>query len=552
MASRRRALAALGIVVVALLAAGVAGVTVLGVGRGPEGLGPPHFVDEAASAGLDFTFQGDSDLAVAGGVAVFDCNGDGKPDLYLAGGSGPAGLFRNDSPVGGALRFTRLRDPATDLSQVVGAYPIDIDGDGIVDLVVLRLGETTLLKGLGNCRFEVANAAWSFAPGTAFSTAFSATWEGSAALPTLAIGHYLGLDGSGKVTSDCADNQLFRPDSAGTGYGPPQVLAPGYCTLSVLFSDWNRSGQAGLRMSNDRQYYVGGQEQLWRIPAGGSPRPYSSADGWQQLQIFGMGIASYDVTGDGYPEVFLTSQADNKLQTLTNGPGQPTYGDIALEHGVTSAEPNTGGDVLPSTAWHPEFQDVNNDGLIDLFVSKGNVNAEEGFATKDPSDLFLGQPDGTFRQAADAAGILNFERGRGAALADFNLDGLLDLVEVNYGAPVRLWRSTGSGSAAQPAPMGNWLALLPQQAGPNRSAIGAWIELNDGSRTIQRELTIGGGHLSGELGWVHFGIGSARQAQVRIHWPGGETGPWLTLAANTFDTIERGATAAQPWSPAGH
>ena len=161
-------------------------------------------------------------------------------------------------------------------------------------------------------------------------------------------------------------------------------------------------------------------------------------------------------------------------------------------------------------------------------------------------------PTARSRQAADAAGILNFERGRGAALADFNLDGLLDLVEVNYGAPVRLWRSTGSGSAAQPAPMGNWLALLPQQAGPNRSAIGSWIELSDGSGTIQRELTIGGGHLSGELGWVHFGIGSASQAQVRIHWPDGEIGPWLTVAANTFDTIERGATAAQPWSPSGH
>jgi hypothetical protein len=549
---RRRVLVALGLVIVALLVAAVAGVAVLGVGRGPAALGAPHFVDEAASAGLDFSFQGEADLAIGGGVAAFDCNGDGKPDLYLAGGSGPAALFRNDSPIGGALRFSRLADPATDLSQVMGAYPIDIDGDGIVDLAVLRLGETTLLRGLGDCQFAAGDQAWTFDPGQAFSTAFSATWEGAAALPTLAIGHYRGVDGSGAVTGDCATNQLFRPAPAGRGYAPPVSLSPGYCALSMLFSDWSRSGQAGLRISNDRQYYIGGQEQLWQVPAGGPPSLYGAAQGWQKMEIFGMGIASYDVTGDGYPDVYLTSQADNKLQALSAGPGQPNYGDIALQRGVTSAEPFTGGDVLPSTAWHPEFQDVNNDGLIDLFVSKGNVNAELGFATKDPSDLFLGQPDGTFSQAADAAGILNFERGRGAALADFNLDGLLDLVEVNYGAPVRLWRNTGSGSAAQPAPLGNWLALLPQQAGPNRSAIGAWIELKTGSSTIQRELTIGGGHLSGELGWVHFGIGSASQAQIRIHWPGGEAGPWLTLAANTFDTIERGATAAQPWSPSGH
>lgn len=131
------------------------------------------------------------------------------------------------------------------------------------------------------------------------------------------------------------------------------------------------------------------------------------------MQIFGMGIASYDLTGDGYPEVYLTSQADNKLQTLTAGPGQPTYRDIARKRGVTATTPFTGGDLGASTAWHPEFQDVNNDGYIDLFVSKGNVNTEEGFALKDPSELFLGQPDGTYSERAVAAGIVSFDRAAG-------------------------------------------------------------------------------------------------------------------------------------------
>ena len=90
---------------------------------------------------------------------------------------------------------------------------------------------------------------------------------------------------------------------------------------------------------------------------------YTEADGWRPLQIWGMGIASEDLTGDGYPEVYLTSQGDNKLQTLADGPAQPTYEDIALELGVTAHRPYTGGDVLPSTAWHAEFADVNNDTL---------------------------------------------------------------------------------------------------------------------------------------------------------------------------------------------
>ena len=89
-----------------------------------------------------------------------------------------------------------------------------------------------------------------------------------------------------------------------------------------------------------------------------------------------MGIASQDVTGDGLPEVFLTSQGDNKLQTLAAGTERPEYRDIALRLGVTAQRPYTGGDILPSTAWHPEFADVNNDGVSDLLVTKGNVDAQ--------------------------------------------------------------------------------------------------------------------------------------------------------------------------------
>ena len=192
---------------------------------------------------------------------------------------------------------------------------------------------------------------------------------------------------------------------------------------------------------------------------------------------------------------------------------------------------------------------MNNDGFIDLFISKGNVSAMPDYARKDPSNLLLGQPDGTFKEAADAAGILNYGRGRGAALADFNLDGMLDLVEVNYGDSVRLWRNVGSGDAAQPAQMGNWLAIRPVQSGPNRDAIGAWIEVQLGETTLRRELTVGGGHSGGQLGWTHVGLGTATTAKVRIQWPDGEVGPWLRVTANQFIKIERGATQAERWLP---
>lgn len=540
----------------------LAGATLVGIGAAALLLVPrastpvaamaaPLFVEEARQAGVDQVYDGDFTESVGGGVAVFDCNADGKSDMYVAGGTNPAVLYRNESPVGAALRFEPIHDAVTDLPNVNGAYPLDVDGDGQVDLAVLRIGESVLLRGLGDCRFARANELWQFDGGNAWTTAFSAKWEGADALPTLAIGNYLTIDEAANGTRSCVDNALVRPLAGGAGFGPPIALTPGYCSLSMLFSDWDRSGRRDLRVSNDRHYYdqASGQEQLWRVSAGEDPRRYTDADGWVQLQIEGMGIASYDVTNDGYPEVFLTSQAANRLQTLTSGPSQPTYRDIGTKRGVNATRPFTGGDPLPSTAWHPEFQDVNNDGFIDLFIAKGNIDEQVDFASKDPSNLLLGNADGTFTERAQEAGTVSFAKGRGAALVDFNLDGLLDLVEVNFRSPVLLWRNMGSGSATKPAPMGHWLGLQPIETGPNRNAIGAWVEVKVGDLTLRRELTVGGGHVGGQLGPIHVGLGPATTADVRVQWPDGEWGPWIRVDADQFAMIERGATTVRPWLP---
>ncbi|MDP9276150.1 MAG: VCBS repeat-containing protein, partial [Chloroflexota bacterium] len=259
-------------------------------------LGPPRFAEETSSAGIDHTYDGGFEYAVGGGVAAFDCNGDGRPDLYLAGASAPAALYRNDSPVGGALRFMRLPDPATDLTGVNGAYPIDIDGDGATDLVVLRNGENVLLRGLGGCRFERANERWGFDGGSSATTAFSATWEAGATLPTLAFGNYLD-PASNDPHHLCFDNALLRPATSAM-FGRPIPLTPSWCALSMLFSDWNRSGHMDLRVSNDAHYYLPteGEEQLWRVTEGRPPSLYTAEDGWVRVQVQGMGIASYDVT----------------------------------------------------------------------------------------------------------------------------------------------------------------------------------------------------------------------------------------------------------------
>ncbi len=119
-------------------------------------------------------------------------------------------------------------------------------------------------------------------------------------------------------------------------------LKPSYCALSMLFTDWNRSGTPSLRVSNDREYYEGGQEQLWHVEAGMPPSLYSEAEGWRPLKIWGMGIATTTLPGDGYPAYALTSMADQKLQILADPQGRDVAAGLQGYRLSEEARPRTG------------------------------------------------------------------------------------------------------------------------------------------------------------------------------------------------------------------
>jgi enediyne biosynthesis protein E4 len=526
----------------ALAAVGAAGA---GPARAEEhALRIPSFVEETASSGISSSYDGEWEFMVGGGAAAFDCNDDGFADLLLAGGTSPAKFYRNASTRGGALRFT-AETSGLELDQVTGAYPIDIDSDGFTDLVLLRVGENVVMRGRGDCRFERANEAWGFDGGDAWSTALAATWERGAAWPTLAVGNYIDRTQDTSPWGSCTDNWLHRPKEDVNAFAPPLALKPSYCALSMLFTDWNRSGTPSLRISNDREYYEGGQEQMWRVERGKAPALYTDADGWKLLRIWGMGIASTDLDGDGYPEYFLTSMSDNKLQALAapkDTPLKPSYNDVAYAKGVTAYRPYTGGDWHPSTAWHAEFQDINNDGLADLFVAKGNVAKMPDFAMKDPNNLLLQTGDGKFVEAGDKAGIVSFANHRGAALVDFNLDGLLDLVVVNRWENAQIWRNISRNA-------GRSLDVRLEQPPPNRDGIGARVEVRcEGEMVMRHEVTVGGGHAGGQLGWQHFGLADVKRADLRVIWPDGTTGEWQPVESGRFYELERGKQP-RAWEP---
>lgn len=514
----------------------------------------PVMSEQADVAGIDHVYAGPWEYFVGGGAASFDCNQDRFPDLVLAGGENPARLFINRSKPGEPLKF-EPRDLAIapdDARKVTGLYPVDIDNDGFRDLVLLRVGRNIILKGGPDCTFDNASRAFAFDGGRAWTTAFAATFEKDQAFPTLAFGNYVDRTAPGSPWGTCHDNVLMRPSNTESpDYGDPEMLSPGYCSLSMIFTDWNRSGTPALRITNDRHYYRDGEEQLWRVDPGKPPRTYRRSDGWKRVNIWGMGIAEGDIDADGYPEYALTSMGDTKLQTLDTDveEGRPVYRDIAFERNATAHRPYAGDDLKPSTGWHSEFADVNNDGLLDLFIAKGNVEKMPDFAAYDPDNLLLGKHDGTFVEVGGLAGIDIDRRGRGAALADFNMDGALDLIVVNREAPTSVFRNRGGRTPWGTRPLGNWLQIELQQDGANRNAVGATILVKSGNSTRLRKVQSGGGHASSHAGFIHVGTGVAERAQIRIQWPDGEWSPAYRVFANNFIVIKRGQSDARYWYP---
>jgi hypothetical protein len=232
-----------------------------------------------------------------------------------------------------------------------------------------------------------------------------------------------------------------------------------------------------------------------------------------------MGIASRDITGDQREEVMLTSMGDQLLQIA-----QPdgTYTNAPFSIGTYAHRPYFGDDGRPSTGWHAQFGDMNNDGRADLFISKGNVDQMPSNAIKDPNNLLMQQADGTFQEMGQSAGLASTERGRGAALVDFDGDGRLDVLVLNRRAPLQIYRNETPDA-------GHWLALSLIQPGGNRHAIGASVTVNG---DMQRAI-IGGGHAGGQATPLHFGLGDATQAEITVEWPSGQ----ITHHTATADQI---------------
>ena len=254
----------------------------------------PILNEEAASAGIDHSYTGGWEFFVGGGVASLDCNGDRLPDLVIAGGASPAGFYVNESATGEALAFKPLDTGlnAEDLTGVLGAYPLDIDNDRYMDLVLLKLGRNLVLRGGPDCRFEKANREFAYDCGTAWSIPQMLRESGKKhAFPDHARSANIMLDRIASVerhSVTCEPNQL-----AASPPGEPRLpdaidAGARLCALFLLFNRTATVGTARLP-SPDRQYYREARTlwQMSQVARRGSK--HSASQGWQRLTIWGMG-----------------------------------------------------------------------------------------------------------------------------------------------------------------------------------------------------------------------------------------------------------------------
>lgn len=508
--------------------------------------GPVTFKDITTQAGIAFTqnngaFGGKYFPEELGSGAVFlDFDADGWQDLLLVNGKnwpgrpGPkttAALYRNRGN-GTFQNVTSGSGLDVELYGVGGAAA-DYDNDGKVDVFITAYGGGRLFKGLGGGKFQdVTGAAGVADPGWSTS-ALWVDYDKDGHLD-LFVARYIDWD----VKSDiyCTQNgrtkgycgpTLYKPNSPrlfhsrGNGTfedvtekaGLDAVVSKG---LGVVMLDYDADGWMDLFLANDMQ-----PNQLFRNRGDGTfsdvARRAGIAVSEQGAARAGMGADAADYDGSGFPSVVI-GNFSNEMMGLYHNDGKGLFVDEAPRTALGRA-------TLLSLTFACFFFDYDLDGWLDIFSANGHVFEElpqySGRVTyRQFPHLFRGLGGRGFEEAIGKVGpdLGGAIVGRGAAYADIDNDGDLDLVVTEVGGPVRLYRNDGGNANRS-------LRVVLRGASGNREGIGARVDvvLADGRKTWGLVKTGSSFASQSELP-LTFGLGASTAVRkLTVHWPSGRS-----------------------------
>ena len=541
--------------------------------------GVEWFTDAAAASGLDFIhFNGMSGRfyqpeVMGPGAALFDYDNDGDLDVYLVQGdtlgsepplaprpdAAPGDrLYRNDLVVDARglprLAFTDITNESGIVARGygMGVATGDIDNDGWTDLYLARFGANQMFRNEGDGTFiEVSAASGTDDPSWSVSSAFvDADHDGWL---DLFVGNYLYYSVEAHVPcfhptgpeNYCVPemyraqpSRFYRNRGDGTftdvtaDAGMAREFGP---ALGVATADVNGDGWIDIFVANDQQ-----ENQLWINQGDGTFRNlaplWGVALGEAGEAKADMGVDFGDFDNDGDEDLFIT-ELTGQGSTLYVNDGSGLFTERSAGAGVRYSS-------LPHTGFGAGWVDFDNDGWLDVLAVNGLVvesldrnSPSAVFPLDQRNQLLRNRGDGRFEDVTDRAGTVfqASEVSRGAAFGDIDNDGDTDVVVANAAGPVRLLLN-GTGTRR------HWVGLRLVGAG-GRDMVGSRVEVlrSDGT-TLWRRARADGSYASANDPRVLVGLdGFADPVGVRVIWPSGQQEAWSGIPVDRYTTLTEGS-----------
>jgi hypothetical protein len=508
-----------------------------------------HFDNEIVASKITFTLKNSlspqrySIETMAGGIAVFDYNNDGLPDIFFTNGADIPSLEKNDSSYYNRLFRNNGDGTFTDVTEKAGlqgtGYSMgvaagDYDNDGFVDLYIAGVNRNQLFHNNGDGTFTDVTAKAGVGgnvPDLGKAWAVTAGWfdYNNDGLLDLLVINYLDYDIKTAalchvegVPTYCAPNRfrgtpniLYRNNGDGTF---TDVSEPSHISryagkgMGVAFADYDNDGFTDIFVSNDTfpNYLLhNNRDGTFTDVAVVAGVAYTE----NGTTVAGMGTDFRDLDNDGKPDLFHTAMFGDTFPLYRNlGSGQ--FEDMTIAAGLTAFTSRL-------TGWGTGAFDFDNDGYKDLFTANSEIldNAMEvehrPFAL--PNGLFRNKGALKFEdQSAKAgAGFLVPAAHRGAAFGDFNNDGKIDIVVTALNGPPQLLMNRSPNQ-------NHWIILKLTGTKSNRDGLGTKVKITTSHGSQYNHATTAVGYNSSSDKRVHFGLGESTVIdKIELSWPSG-------------------------------